>query len=225
MPPSKFIPIAEETGLIIPLGSWVLERVCRQSMEWQGMGLAALPIAVNISALQFARKDFAESVGAILKKTGLDPKLLELELTESVVMRDFVESSRQLRYLNQLGIRIAIDDFGTGYSSLSYLHQLPIDVLKIDRSFVEKIMEAEGTRPIVEAVISMAHTLGLEVIAEGVETSRQAVFLEEIKCRTMQGYFFSKALRATDTIPFLQHRQCDTSGVNSYAATEGAARQ
>jgi diguanylate cyclase (GGDEF)-like protein len=222
VPPSKFIPIAEETGLIIPLGSWVLERVCEQSMEWQRMGLEALPIAVNISALQFARKDFAESVGEILAKTGLNPKLLELELTESVVMRDFVESSRQLRYLNQLGIRIAIDDFGTGYSSLSYLHQLPIDVLKIDRSFVEKIMEAEGTRPIVEAVISMAHTLGLEVIAEGVETSKQAVFLEEIKCQTMQGYFFSKALRAADTIPFLQHRQCDTTGASSYAATSAA---
>jgi diguanylate cyclase (GGDEF)-like protein len=222
VPPSKFIPIAEETGLIIPLGAWVLERVCRQSMEWQGMGLEALPIAVNISSLQFARKDFAESVGDILQKTGLDPKLLELELTESVVMRDFVESSRQLRYLNELGIRIAIDDFGTGYSSLSYLHQLPIDVLKIDRSFVEKIMEAEGTRPIVEAVISMAHTLGLQVIAEGVETSRQALFLEGIKCQTMQGYFFSKALRAVDTIPFLQHRQCTMSDTTSYAAPEGA---
>jgi diguanylate cyclase (GGDEF)-like protein len=217
VPPSKFIPIAEEMGLIIPLGSWVLEKVCRQSMEWQSMGLSALPIAVNISALQFARKDFAVSVGAILEKTGLDPRLLELELTESVVMKDFEESSRQLRYLSQLGIRIAIDDFGTGYSSLSYLHQLPIDVLKIDRSFVEKIMDAEGTRPIVEAVISMAHTLGLQVIAEGVETSKQAEFLEEIKCETMQGYLFSKALCAKDTVPFLQHRRCAAQDVSSYA--------
>jgi diguanylate cyclase (GGDEF)-like protein len=225
VPPSRFIPIAEEMGLIIPLGAWVLERVCRQSVEWQGMGLAPLPIAVNISSLQFARKDFAESVGAILEKTGLDPKLLELELTESVVMRDFVESSRQLRYLNQLGIRIAIDDFGTGYSSLSYLHQLPIDVLKIDRSFVEKIMDVEGTRPIVEAVISMAHTLGLQVIAEGVETSKQAVFLEEINCETMQGYFFSKALRAADTIPYLQHRRCEGSDSSSYAAATGAVER
>jgi diguanylate cyclase (GGDEF)-like protein len=216
VPPSKFIPIAEETGLIIPLGAWVLEKVCEQSMEWQRMGLRQLPIAVNISALQFQRKDFAESVGGILEKTGLDPKLLELELTESVVMRDFEESSRQLRYLNQLGIRIAIDDFGTGYSSLSYLHQLPIDVLKIDRSFVEKILEVEGTRPIVEAVISMAHTLGLQVIAEGVETSKQAVFLEEINCQTMQGYFFSRALLAKDTIPFLQHRHCSASASSGY---------
>jgi EAL domain-containing protein (putative c-di-GMP-specific phosphodiesterase class I) len=129
-----------------------------------------LPIAVYISPLQFARTDFAEGVAEILAETGLDPALLELELTESLVMKDVFESARQLRYLNQIGISIAIDDFGTGYSSLSCLHQLPINVLKIDRSFIEKLTDEEGTRPIVESVISMAQTLGLRVVAEGVET-------------------------------------------------------
>ncbi len=200
VPPSKFIPIAEETQLIVPLGSWVLRHVCLQNMEWQRMGYT-VPIAVNISAIQFARKDFADSVAAILAETGLDPALLELELTESMVMKDFSESARQMNSLHQLGIRIAIDDFGTGYSSLSCLHRLPIDVLKIDRSFIEKLTEVEGTRPIVEAVISMGHTLGLRVVAEGVETSEQSVVLRESDCDLIQGYFFST--RSDPTKPLL----------------------
>jgi len=212
IPPARFVPIAEEMGLIVPLGEWVLRNICQQSVEWQRQGLDPMPIAVNISALQFARRDFAEGVGAILIETGLNPKLLELEVTESVVMKDHVESSRQLEYLSNLGIRIAIDDFGTGYSSLSYLHQLPIDVLKIDRSFVEKITEVEGTRPIVDAVISMAHTLGLSVVAEGVETLEQLLLLEQSHCDTMQGYFFSPALRAEEAAACLVNRRCEEYG-------------
>ena len=182
-------------GLIVPLGAWVLRAVCEQSMTWQRMGYAPLPIAVNISALQFARKDFASTVGQILDETGLHPSLLELEVTESVIIKNFAESSRQLEYLKHLGVRIAIDDFGTGYSSLSYLHQLPIDVLKIDRSFVSKLMALESTRPIIEAILAMAHGLGLSVVAEGVETNDQRLILREASCDRLQGYFFTPALR------------------------------
>lgn len=209
VPPSRFIPIAEEMGLIVPLGEWVLRNVCQQSVAWQRQGMKPLTIAVNISPLQFAGKGFAEGVGSILRETGLDPALLELELTETVVMKDHLESSRQLQYLNGLGIRIAIDDFGTGYSSLSYLHQLPIDVLKIDRSFIEKIVTAEGTQPIVEAVISMAHSLGLKVVAEGVETHEQLNFLRHAQCDTIQGYLFSRPLRPEQAVPYLIARHCD----------------
>jgi EAL domain-containing protein (putative c-di-GMP-specific phosphodiesterase class I) len=211
IPPSKFIPIAEEMGLIVPLGDWVLRNVCRQSVEWQRRGYEPLPIAVNISPLQFARTDFAEGVAEILAETGLDPALLELELTESLVMKDVFESARQLRYLNQIGISIAIDDFGTGYSSLSCLHQLPINVLKIDRSFIEKLTDEEGTRPIVESVISMAQTLGLRVVAEGVETLEQLKVLRQNNCDRMQGYFFAPALSPEEAVHLLMNRRCDST--------------
>ncbi len=159
--------------MIVPLGEWVLRETCRQGREWQDAGHPASSIAVNISALQFARDDFADTVAQILEETGYPAEMLVLELTESIVMHDFTESASQMERLKRLGVRIAIDDFGTGYSSLSYLHRLPIDVLKIDRSFMETLNEADGTGPIVEAVLSMAHTLGLHVVAEGVETAEQ----------------------------------------------------
>jgi len=210
IPPSKFIPIAEEEGLIVPLGEWVLRNVCLQSMEWRHAGYKQVPIAVNISALQFARSDFAETVRTILTETGLNPAFLELELTESVVMKDPFESSRQLEELSRIGVTIAVDDFGTGYSSLSYLHQLPIDVLKIDRSFVEKMTDIDGTRAIVEAIISMAHTLGLRVVAEGVETLAQLRLLEQSRCDTIQGYYFSSAVRPKDAASFLVEQHLDS---------------
>jgi diguanylate cyclase (GGDEF)-like protein len=192
IPPSQFIPIAEEAQLIVPIGEWVLREVCRQNREWQLAGFPVASIAVNISALQFARDDFADTVAAILEETGQTGAKLVLELTESIVMHDFAESARQMERLKQIGMRIAIDDFGTGYSSLSYLHRLPIDVLKIDRSFMETLNEPDGTRPIVEAVLSMAHTLGLRVVAEGVETAEQLATLSHLGCDIIQGYFFSR---------------------------------
>lgn len=204
MSPAQFIPIAEESGLIVPIGEWVLREVCRQSKEWQADGHKMVTIAINISAIQFDREDFADTVARILTETDQTPNLIELELTESIVMQDITETTRQMNRLKQLGVRIAIDDFGTGYSSLSYLHRLPIDVLKIDRSFVENLDEPEGTRPIVEAVLSMAHALGYRVIAEGVETEGQLASLQKKNCDMIQGFLFSRPLKPIAAAAILQ---------------------
>ncbi|MDR3744973.1 MAG: EAL domain-containing protein [Acidobacteriaceae bacterium] len=193
--PAHFIPIAEETGLIVPLGEWVLREVCRQGQQWLATGHPMVPIAVNISTIQFDREDFADTVAKILSESGLPPALLSLELTESIVMQNISETTHQMNRLKQLGVCIAIDDFGTGYSSLSYLHCLPIDTLKIDHSFIEDLTMLEGTRPIVEAVLSMAHTLGYRVVAEGVETIQQLNILQSNRCDVIQGYLFSRPLQ------------------------------
>jgi diguanylate cyclase (GGDEF)-like protein len=213
IPPCDFIPIAEETQLIVPLGEWVLREVCRQSREWQKAGHPDASIAVNISALQFSRDDFADTVAQILTETGQPGEMLVLELTESIVMHDFTESARQMERLKRLGVRIAIDDFGTGYSSLSYLHRLPIDVLKIDRSFIEQLHDADSTGPIVEAVLSMAHTLGLSVVAEGVETAEQLNTLQLGGCDLIQGYFFSRPLQPVAAAAFLRSGKLEAEGL------------
>ena len=209
--PARFIPIAEETRLIMPIGTWVLHEACRQLRAWQDAGLPKVHMAVNISALQFARDDFADTVASVFSEFELSPEHLVLELTESVVMEDYEGVVRQMNLLRQCGVHIAMDDFGTGYSSLSYIHRIPVDVLKIDRSFVERITEPEGTRPIVEAVISMAKHLGLHVVAEGVETREQQNILEKAGCHSFQGYLFAKplppeeaelCLKASRTTPF-----------------------
>ena len=204
VPPSRFIQIAEQSRLIVSLGEWVLREACNQNRAWQEAGYAKVPIAVNISAMQFAQEDFADSVAKILSDTGQDGISLVLEVTESVVMRDFTESSHQMKRLKRLGVRVAIDDFGTGYSSLSYLHRLPIDVLKIDRSFIEALTEPDGTGSIVEAVVSMAHTLSLRVVAEGVETADQLRAIEQCGCDVIQGYFFSRPVDAAMAAEFLR---------------------
>ena len=209
--PARFIPIAEETRLIMPIGTWVLREACRQLRAWQDAGLPKVHMAVNISALQFARDDFADTVASVFSEFELSPEHIVLELTESVVMEDYDGVVRQMNLLRQCGVHIAMDDFGTGYSSLSYIHRIPVDVLKIDRSFVERITEPEGTRPIVEAVISMAKHLGLHVVAEGVETREQQNILEKAGCHAFQGYLFAKplppeeaelCLKASRTVPF-----------------------
>ena len=192
LPPSRFIPIAEESGLIVPIGDWAMREAFRQALEWHTKYGFTKRMAVNVSPLQFARTDFADTVEATLKSSGLPPSLVELELTETLVMSNVEESSRQMNRLKQLGVHISIDDFGTGYSSLSYLHQLPIDTLKIDLSFIQKMTEVGGTRPIVEAIISLARSLGLQTIAEGVETAEQLAILAELKCDVIQGYLFSR---------------------------------
>jgi diguanylate cyclase (GGDEF)-like protein len=189
--PSRFIPIAEETRLIVPIGTWVLRQACSQLKAWHDAGYRPVHMAVNISALQFARDDFADTVAGILAESGLSAKYLVLELTESVVMEDYGAVVRQMNLLKEQGVRIAMDDFGTGYSSLSYIHKLPIDVLKIDRSFIERLAEREGTRPIVEAVIAMAGHLGLLVVAEGVETPEQQNILHLAGCNAFQGFLFA----------------------------------
>lgn len=211
IPPSRFIPIAEETRLIVPIGSWVLRESCRQLQAWQQAGLPNVHMSVNISALQFARDDFSDSVASLFNEFKVPPSQLVLELTESVVMDDYEAVVRQMNLLRQCGVQIAMDDFGTGYSSLSYLHRIPVNMLKIDRSFIEKITDADGTRPIVEAVISMAQRLGLMVVAEGVETAEQHLILEKAGCHGYQGYLFAhplppeeaeKALEASRTTLF-----------------------
>ncbi len=194
LPPSRFIPIAEESGLIVPIGDWVLQEICRQGMEWKNRLGTEVKIAVNVSPLQFQRADFAKNVASVFRKSGYDPSLIELELTETLVMRDVKESSRQLSHLKRLGFHIAVDDFGTGYSSLSYLHQLPIDTLKIDKSFIDKVTEPTGTRPIVEAVLSLSKSLSLTTIAEGVETAEQYAILDHLGCDIIQGFYFFKPL-------------------------------
>jgi diguanylate cyclase (GGDEF)-like protein len=206
IPPSRFIPIAEESGLIVPIGDWVLRQVCRQSVAWGQDTDARLMVAVNVSALQFNRIDFADSVAKILAETGIDPTRVELELTESLVMNNVEDSSRQMQSLKMLGVHIAVDDFGTGYSSLSYLHRLPIDTLKIDRSFVEKIAEPGGTRPIVETIMSLARSLGMRTVAEGVETQAQCDIIRELDCELIQGFLFSRPIPAAAVLELLHAR-------------------
>lgn len=196
--PARFIPIAEEMRLIDPIGTWVLEKVVCQLKQWQEIGAPPVRVSVNISALQFVRDDFAETVAETLARCGVGAEFLTLELTESAVMDDYKAVVRQMNLLRALGVSLAIDDFGTGHSSLSYLHKLPIDVLKIDRSFVERLDTPESTRPIVEAVISMARHLDLMTVAEGVETGEQRRILLQAGCSVFQGYLFGRPMRAAD---------------------------
>lgn len=194
IPPDKFIPLAEENGLIVPLGAYVLKEACRQNRAWQEAGLPKLTVAVNLSARQLRDNAFVPLVKQILEETGLEPRYLELELTESALMGDAGDTVCKLLHLKELGISISVDDFGTGYSSLSYLKHLPLDTIKIDRSFVRDIVNDADDAAIVDAIIAMAHSLDLNVIAEGVETREQLEFLRQRHCQQAQGYYFSRPL-------------------------------
>ena len=193
--PATFIPVAEETGFIIAIGDWVLEQAVRQAVRWRDSGLV-MPVSVNVSALQFQQADFIERVASVLREHGLDGMLLELELTESILVHDANEALARLSQLSQLGVRLAIDDFGTGYSSLAYLKRFPIDRLKIDRSFVKGVPADDSDCAIVRAVVQLAQALGMKVIAEGVETELQRAFLLELGCDEFQGFLFAPALDA-----------------------------
>ncbi len=206
IPPMQFIPLAEESGLIVEIGEWVLVEVCRQSAAWRQAGYDRVKIAANVSSMQFARADFVSIVSQILSQSNVDPSGLELELTESVVMREFEESSRQLERLRSLGVSIAIDDFGTGYSSLSYLRNLPIDTIKIDRSFIKDLDVGSSTMPLVQAIVSLAHGLGLNVVAEGVETETELRALRSVGCDKVQGYYLGEPLPA-ESVERLLHRE------------------
>jgi diguanylate cyclase (GGDEF)-like protein len=224
--PTRLIAVAEESQMIVTLGTWVLREACSQSRRWQLAGFPSVRIAVNISAVQFARPNFAEQVADVLEETGLHAELLELELTESVMVKDFSESITQLERLKRLGVTIAIDDFGTGYSSLSHLHRLPIDKLKIDRSFIQALGERNGTLPIVDSIILMAHRLGIRVLAEGVETADQLTLLREKNCDLLQGYLFSPAIDPTRAGHLLEETvsTLDTTGtMNPIEETTSAA--
>lgn len=190
--PDRFIPIAEESGLIVPLGNWILREVCRQGREWRRSGTAIERIAINVSPLQFMRMDFSRQVREVLAELDVDPASLEIEMTETTVMRNLDDVARQMRDLADLGVQFAVDDFGTGYSSLRHLHQLPIQTLKIDKSFIERLCESNGTAALVQAILSLAHSLGLRVVAEGVENLEQMHALIGMECDLMQGYLFAR---------------------------------
>jgi len=194
IPPGSFIPVAEDSGLILPLGDWVLAEAAQRNRAWVNAGLPAVPIAVNVSARQFEQPDFYEKVQATLARTGLDPRWLEIELTESTIMQSVDKTLDVLQALKAQGLRIAIDDFGTGFSSLAYLRRFPIDRLKVDQSFVRDLELENEDSSIVQAIISLAHQLKLEVIAEGVETQRQADMLRAWGCNAFQGYLLGRPM-------------------------------
>jgi diguanylate cyclase (GGDEF)-like protein len=209
IPPAQFIALAEETGLIVPIGEWVLRTACARNKSWREEGLPPLRIAVNLSARQFAHANLLQDVARALRETGLDPAALEFEITESMVMHDPERAVTLLTRLKAMGIHLSIDDFGTGYSSLSYLKRFPIDSVKIDRSFIHDIPGDADDAAITRAIIAMAHSLRLKVIAEGVETEEQLSFLRELGCDEMQGYYFSEPLAEDE---FLRLQKSAASG-------------
>ncbi|GGY66430.1 GGDEF domain-containing protein [Cellvibrio zantedeschiae] len=214
--PVDFIPLAEETGLIIPLGDWVFAQAARQVTAWRKQGMPNLVVAVNISVVQFRKDDFIQRIEAILKEEGAVSSSIELELTESILMHDMESSIQTLNYLRGQGFRIAIDDFGTGYSSLNYLRRLPVNVLKIDQSFVREMLVEQASLAIVESIISLAHSLGKETIAEGVETKAELDVLTDRGCRLMQGYYFSKPLPAPQFEAWVKARENHSLAMQRY---------
>ena len=202
--PAEIIPLAEEIGLIEPISRWVLLTACQQNLEWRKTGIAPMRMAVNLSGLLFKQQKLVELIPQVLEETGLDPSYLEIELSESSLLEIAKSTIEALRNLKEMGVRIAVDDFGTGYSSLYHLKNYPLDVLKIDRSFIKEIPEDTDSAAIVSAVIAMAHSLKLEVVAVGVETEKQLDFLQKQGCDLMQGYLFSPPLPAYDIISLIQ---------------------
>jgi EAL domain-containing protein (putative c-di-GMP-specific phosphodiesterase class I) len=194
--PLKFLPLAEETGLIVPIGKWVLKTACLQNVAWQQQGLPRLGMAVNLTARQFADEHLLTDVGEILEATGMDPKLLEIEITESLLMHDVEGALRTLTSLKGMGVRIAIDNFGSGYVSLSALKSFPLDTVKIDRSFIRDVESVAEDKALTEAVIAMGKSLSLTVVAQGVETRAQADYLRANACDELQGFYFAKPVSA-----------------------------
>jgi EAL domain-containing protein (putative c-di-GMP-specific phosphodiesterase class I) len=204
--PTEFISIAEETGLIVPIGSWVIREACRQCAEWHKAGFKNLKVAVNVSALQFYFSDLLEIVRSALTTYNLPAECLELELTESLIMRNSDESTKELQRLRALGLTVAIDDFGTGYSSLSYLQKLPVDLLKIDKSFLQDV-EVVSTCELIKAITAVAHSLGLRVAAEGIETQVQLDSIRAIGVDLAQGFLFGKPMSSEVATGYLESAQ------------------
>jgi len=202
--PADFVPLLEDTGLIVPVGEWVIAEACRQLTAWRASGRDPVSIAINISARQFATRNLGEVIKRVLDTHDADPRFIELELTESLLMVNTEEAVRTLEYLKSLGLKLSIDDFGTGYSSLSYLKRFPIDALKIDRSFIDEITTDLDDATITRAVIGMAHNLGLKVVAEGVETEEQLKFLSANGCDEAQGYYFARPQPAGEVVKWLR---------------------
>lgn len=198
--PNDFIPLAEKSGLILPIGEWVIHEACRQARAWQNAGYPVSLISVNVSSVQFARQDVAAIIREALASSQLDPGCLEIEITESVIMSDPEAAVQVLEDIKSIGVGIALDDFGTGYSSLSYLRKFPIDTLKIDRDFVREIDEKPEDAEIVEAITAMAHTLRLRVVVEGIERESQLDIVINRKCDVIQGFLFSRPLPASEIV-------------------------
>ncbi len=201
--PDAFIPIAEESGLMVPIGAWVLREACAQAEAWRRAGLPAISMAVNVSAVEFGKADFLAGILGALDDTGLDPRALELELTESMLMQHAESAVTVLGTLRDIGVRVAIDDFGTGFSSLSYLTRFPVDALKIDQSFIRQLGGDRNNAIVVTTIIGMAHAMDLRVIAEGVETADQLRFLSRRRCEEAQGYLFSRPMPAADFVKLI----------------------
>ncbi|HVG39287.1 MAG TPA: sensor domain-containing phosphodiesterase, partial [Pyrinomonadaceae bacterium] len=216
--PTEFIPLAEENGMIVRLGEWILRTACAQNKTWQEMGFAPLRMSINLAARQFQQPDVVEMVARILHATGLDARHLELEVTESSIMPNAEQAIKKLNDLKSMGLQLSIDDFGTGYSSLNYLKRFPIDTLKIDQSFVRDISTDPDDASIVRAIITLAHSLKLNVIAEGVETEEQFSYLRQLKCDEMQGYWFSYPVAAKEVEAILVERQ---RAINAAQRTSG----
>jgi diguanylate cyclase (GGDEF)-like protein len=204
VPPGRFIPLAEETGLIVPIGKWVLSTACAQNVDWQRQGLPPLRMAVNLSARQFADEDLVKDIAEALEASGMNPELLELELTESMVIQNPELAGKVLAEIKKMGVRLAIDDFGVGYSSLTHLKRFPIDTLKVDRSFIRDLPQDLEDRAITEAIIAMGKSLKLTVVAEGVETLEQETFLREHACDQTQWFFFSRPIAAGEFATLLR---------------------
>jgi len=202
--PGEFIPLAEERGLIVPLGRWVVQRACRQICDWRSAGLQVVPVAVNLSVRQFADEGLVDHLVHSMTTHGVTPADIEVELTESVLMADPARANAVLGRLRQLGVRISIDDFGTGYSSLSYLKRFPAEVVKIDRSFISGLPDDANDTAITQAVIAMAHSLGLQVVAEGVETHAQLTALRQLGCDEAQGYLTGRPVPPAQIALLLQ---------------------
>ena len=215
VPPVEFIPVAEETGLILSIGEWVLRNACRQAKTWIDEGLPMTRMAVNVSGQQFVLKDFPQVVAAIIKETGIEASMLELEITESVVMKDEAWAEQALAQLKELGVMLAIDDFGTGYSSFGRLRHFAVDRLKIDRSFMTSLIDCSDDRAIAAAIIAMSRSLRINVTAEGVESFPQLLFLQEHDCHEAQGFLFSRALPAADAHKLLCRAAENTGGTRT----------
>jgi len=204
VPPDRFVPVAEQSGLIRPIGDWALRTACRQLKDWEKEGLTNLRVAVNVSMEQFRIDRFADRVGEVVQKFGVDPRLLELEITESMAMDEVDIVMATLEQLSRIGVGVAIDDFGTGFSSLGYLQQLAVDRLKIDRRFVNELDSQAGRASIAEMIVKLGHNLGLEIIAEGVETETQAASLRELGCELAQGYLYQRPVDATALLAWMR---------------------
>ncbi|MCK4710427.1 MAG: EAL domain-containing protein, partial [Gammaproteobacteria bacterium] len=200
--PAKFIPIAEETGLIVPIGEWVLRTACKQNQQWIENGHSPVPVAVNLSARQFHAKGLTKLVSQELESSGLEPQYLELELTESLMMQDIDLSINIMEEFDCMGVKLSIDDFGTGFSSLAYLKQLPVNELKIDKSFVIDMNKNENDKIIVQSTINLGHNLGLKVVAEGIENQELLDIASKSGCDLVQGYMFCKPQKSDQFIKF-----------------------